>query len=236
FYSNAIAVELIVPTLPNVRRTYGTWTVDIHHISERFGIFTIIVLGEAFVKVLDDAQGTMIGIDELLFSTVGLLVLYSLWWLYFSDTAGKLVDFASNGKAVIWIYSHMPLATSLVVFGVAAKKAFAEAANYPGEALDPKYRILYTTAIVMYLVALALIDFGLNDEETAKPQIQEALAHIVGAILVAIIGITLVGLSSIAFVTCIAVIMLGQVAFSIYQTNKHEHDGMTHMHTATTQD
>jgi low temperature requirement protein LtrA len=50
---------------------------------ERFSIFTIIVLGEAFVKVLDDAQGAALGIEQILFGVTALVVLYTLSWLYF---------------------------------------------------------------------------------------------------------------------------------------------------------
>lgn len=232
-----IAVELATPLLPQMRTKQIYWMPDIHHISERFGIFTIIVLGEAFVKVLDDAQGTAVGMNEIIFSTFGLLVLYSLWWLYFSDTAGKLIDFSGSGKAVIWIYTHMPLAASLVAFGVAAKKAFGATVDYSSEALYEPYRLLYTGAIVMYLVALGLIDFGLDDEETAKPQVTEATAHFIGAVMVAIVGLTFTDLTPNQFVMLIALIMLSQVGFSIYQTNKHEHeDGTTHMHTHATTD
>ena len=67
-----IAVELSIPLLPAIQKHAVQWTPDIHHISERFGIFTIIVLGESFVKVLEDSQGTALGIEQGIFSTGGL--------------------------------------------------------------------------------------------------------------------------------------------------------------------
>jgi low temperature requirement protein LtrA len=122
---------------------------------ERFGIFTIIVLGEAFVKVLDDAQGTALGIEQVIFGILGLVVLYTLWWLYFSDAADRLYDLTSNVKLSSWSWGHFFLATSLVVYGVAAKKLFAETINYSNKVVTDEYRLLLTVAVVIFLLALA---------------------------------------------------------------------------------
>ena len=178
-----------------------------------FGIFTIIVLGESFVKILDDAQGITIGIDQFVFSIFGILVVCSLWWLYFADTAEKRINFAQESRGISWVYSHLFLAASLVAFGVGAKKLFAATLDYPDEPVLAKYRLLYTAAIVMYLLALALIDFGLV--ENKKRQTTEAVVHLISAVLVAILGIAMINATAIDFVIVIAAIMLLQVGVSI---------------------
>lgn len=217
-----IAVELSVPQLPSIRRHRRPWGVDQHHITERFGIFTIIVLGESFVKILDDAQGVIIGFDQLLFSTFGLLVLYSLWWLYFADTADKEINLANELKSAGWVYSHLFLSAGLVAFGVGAKKLFASTFDYPGDPLTPEYRLLYTAAIVLYLLALALIDFGVDDEKTKQSQTIEALAHVISAVIIGVLGLTLTGVNALTFVMLVALIMVAQVGISIYQTIQAE--------------
>lgn len=212
-----IGFELCVPLLMGVKaNTQTRWAVDVHHISERFGIFTIILLGESFVKILDDAQGNVIGLPQLAFSTVGLIVLYSLWWLYFSDTAGKLVNFSGMRHSLPWVYGHLPLSAGLLAFGVAAKKAFAATSEYPGDPLEAKYRLLYTAAVVLYLVALGLIDTAIEDEVTHQSEWQETLVHWISAIVVAILGLTLTQISPTGFVAIIAVIMVVQVGISVY--------------------
>ncbi|MCI0710080.1 MAG: low temperature requirement protein A [Chloroflexi bacterium] len=213
-----IGVELAVPFTRTLREQQRLWAVDVHHISERFGIFTIIVLGESFVKVLDDAQGITMGVDQILFSTVGLVVLYSLWWLYFSDTANNLIDFAHPLKPFVWVYSHLTLAAGLVAFGVGAKKLFASTVDHPEDAVNPDYRLLYTAAIMLYLMSLAVIDYGLDDETTPYQQTREALIHVVGAVIVGGIGLLATAVTAIEFVGLISLVMLAQVVYSIYQT------------------
>ncbi|MDX2076192.1 MAG: low temperature requirement protein A [bacterium] len=212
-----ITIELSVPLAPKMLKLQFETPVDLHHIAERFGIFTIIVLGEAFVKVLDDAQGSLITIQALLFSTVGLLVTYSLWWIYFADTAEAEISFEnrSPAKAIAWIYGHLPLAIGLISFGVGAKKLFATSLKYPDEPLNIEYRFLYTVAILLYLLALALIDFG-TQEADGTPHTQRAWIRLFSAGIVLAIGLIGTGLTATAYVTGIAVVMLTQVGISIF--------------------
>ena len=214
----AIAFEIVFFSSPRMIRQVETWPPDAHHIVERYGIFTIIVLGEAFVKVLDDAQGTTLGVEQVLFGMIGLVVLYALWWLYFSDTAGKLYDIASNLKLLAWSYGHLFLAASLVAFGVSVKKLFAETLKYPGDPLTEAYRLLLTAAIVIYLLALALINYGLDDELTARSQITNAFVYLGAAVVVLGVGLLVTNVTAIQFTAIIAVIMVALVAFNIYQS------------------
>lgn len=215
-----IAIELSVPLVPRMRHLQRQVSVDYHHVAERFGIFTIIVLGESFVKVLDDAQGITIEVPQMIFSTFGLIVLYSLWWLYFTDTTDAVVDFNNSWKPITWIYAHFPLAASLVMFGVGAKKLFAQTWEHPDEPLDPEYRLLYTGAVVLYLLAVAVIDASTVQEETHVSDNQRVMVRVLGAIVVGILGLILTELDAVAFVTVISVVMMAQVAYSIYHTRR----------------
>lgn len=214
----AIAFEVAFFAPPIMLEELRKWGPDAHHLVERFGIFTIIVLGEAFVKVLDDAQGTVIGIEQVLFGLAGIGILYALWWLYFSDTAGNLYDESSNLKPLAWSYGHLFLTASLVAFGVAAKKLFAETVKHPGDPLTEEYRLLHTVAITIFLLALALIDYGLDDEHTAQSPITNALVYLGTAVVVVAVGVLVTGVTATQFVAINAVIMVALVAFNIYQS------------------
>lgn len=214
----AIAFEAIFFTRPSMLRELARWGPDAHHMAERFGIFTIIVLGEAFVKVLDDAQGTALGVEQILFGVTGLVVLYTLWWLYFSDTAGELYDESSTLKLSTWSYGHLFMAASLVAFGVSVKKLFAETISYPDDPLTAEYRLLLTASVAIFLVALALIDYGLDDKLTAQRQITNVLVHLGGAVVVLGMGLLVTAVTATQFAAIIAVIMVAQVGFSIFQS------------------
>jgi low temperature requirement protein LtrA len=144
--------------------------------------------------------------------------LYALWWLYFSDTACNLYDESSNLKPLAWSYGHLFLAASLVTFGVAAKKLFAETIKHPGDPVTDEYRLLHTVAITIFLLALALIDSGLDDEHTAQSPVTNALVYLGAAVVVVAVGVLVTGVTATQFVAIIAVIMVALVAFNIYQS------------------
>jgi low temperature requirement protein LtrA len=79
-----------------------------HHIAERYGLFTIIVLGEA---VLAATHAVRLGVEGSGFSAPllgliagGLLILFSLWWIYFAKPAYRFLT--SNRVAFVWGYGH----------------------------------------------------------------------------------------------------------------------------------
>jgi low temperature requirement protein LtrA len=100
-----VAVELAVPILA-VGSTDTIWHAE--HIAERYGLLTIIVLGEsvlaganAFTAVADDAFSE----PQLLFMAVGsLLLVFTMWWLYFERSSDDLLT--SRARAFEWGYGH----------------------------------------------------------------------------------------------------------------------------------
>jgi low temperature requirement protein LtrA len=87
-----------------------------HHIAERYGLFTLIVLGESIAAAtvaIQTALDDQAALGELLpISAGGLLIVFSAYWIYF---AVPIHDYlASNRQAFLWGYGHA------VIFGAAA--------------------------------------------------------------------------------------------------------------------
>ena len=90
-----------------------------HHIAERYGLFTIIVLGES---VLAATNAVRTALDEhgptgALIATIvgGLLIVFCLWWLYFAKPAHSLL--ISNRAAFVWGYGHYFVFSSAAAIG-----------------------------------------------------------------------------------------------------------------------
>ncbi len=100
-----VAGELAVPIVAT-RDLPTRWHAD--HIAERYGLLTIIVLGEsvlagamAFSSIAEDAFSDL----ELLFLALGaLLLVFAMWWLYFERSSDDLLT--SRGRAFEWGYGH----------------------------------------------------------------------------------------------------------------------------------
>ena len=97
--------ELLVPIIAT-RDQPARWHSE--HIAERYGLLTIIVLGEsvlagaiAFGSVADDAFSDL----ELLALAVGaLLLVFTMWWLYFERLTDDLLT--TRTRAFEWGYGH----------------------------------------------------------------------------------------------------------------------------------
>jgi low temperature requirement protein LtrA len=107
------AAELLIPLVAE-RNQQTPWHP--HHIVERYGLFTIIVLGEtmfastiAVQSALDENEA----LGELLpIAGGGLLIIFSAWWIYFAVPAHERL--VSNRQAIPWGYGHV------LIFGSAA--------------------------------------------------------------------------------------------------------------------
>ena len=100
-----IAGELAVPILAS-RGGEAVWHAE--HIAERYGLLTIIVLGEsvlagasAFGAVADGSFSDL----RLLFLAVGAsLLVFVMWWLYFERETADLLT--TRARAFEWGYGH----------------------------------------------------------------------------------------------------------------------------------
>jgi low temperature requirement protein LtrA len=86
------------------------------HIAERYGLFTIIVLGESVVAATVGVQAALdsdTAFRDLLTIVVGgLLIVFSMWWIYFDLPAERALERArdeTNGRgwfSFVWGYGH----------------------------------------------------------------------------------------------------------------------------------
>jgi low temperature requirement protein LtrA len=117
-----VPAELLVPVWAE-RVAPTTWHPG--HITERYGLFTIIVLGEAVLGATIAVQTGLDRGDALgglgAIAAGGLLTVFSMWWLYFAQPARTVIGEAranfgttSTADSFIWGYGH------LVVFAAAA--------------------------------------------------------------------------------------------------------------------
>jgi len=83
---------------------------------ERFGLFTIIVLGEVVFGVVAGLSAAKHDVTTIVTGLVALVVGFGFWWIYFDVVGGRLPN--SDGRAVAnWIVSHCPITLSIAAVG-----------------------------------------------------------------------------------------------------------------------
>ena len=119
-----VVAELMVPVWAE-RQDTTPWHP--RHIAERFGLFTLIVLGESVLAATVAIQsaldaGVSIG-DLLAFVGGGLLIVFGMWWVYFAQPGEVVLDHARmvfahhHRNAFVWGYGHLLVFASAAAVG-----------------------------------------------------------------------------------------------------------------------
>jgi low temperature requirement protein LtrA len=67
------------------------------HMPERFGLFTLIVLGESIIAVSAGTARSDWALNSAATAALGFVLAAALWWLYFSDFDERVFDWALAG-------------------------------------------------------------------------------------------------------------------------------------------
>jgi low temperature requirement protein LtrA len=82
---------------------------------ERFGLFTIIVLGEVVVGVANGLSETSHTLEPIITGLLALNIGFAFWWNYFDLVSGRR---PRRGRApVVWVFAHLALALCISAAG-----------------------------------------------------------------------------------------------------------------------
>jgi low temperature requirement protein LtrA len=111
-----VAAELTIPVWAE-RAAPTTWHPG--HIAERYGLFTLIVLGEcvlASTVAIQTALDENAALADLATTAAGgLLTVFGMWWLYFGKEASAFL--ISLRAGIIWGYGHYLVFASAAAVG-----------------------------------------------------------------------------------------------------------------------
>lgn len=213
----AMLISVLMPLISFVRRPSDPEVLAEHERSmrpstsliERFGLFTIIVLGEVIVGVVRGVAGHHhltwgVGITAAL----GMLLAIGIWWLYFDFVSRyKPIDGLLSGA---WIYLHLFMTMSIVATGAAVLNVVEHA----GEQMPADVGWLLVGAVAATLIFIALIMGTIQLDQRYLPLYRRgAIVTAVSAILS--LGLGFLGLGAILLLTILVLLMLLPVFYGI---------------------
>jgi low temperature requirement protein LtrA len=123
-----VPLEMAVPPVAE-RRWSTTWHP--RHIAERYGLFTIIVLGETVLAATVAVRSALDETDALValapIATGGLLIVFAAWWIYFVVPAHSRL--LSNKEGFLWGYGHYLIFASGAAIGAGLEVAVEQAVH-----------------------------------------------------------------------------------------------------------
>ena len=129
------------------------------HLPERFGLFTLILLGEAVVAVMHGMKSqedwSVVAASS---AFLGMTLLFLVWWWYFDVAAAaseRLVRSRVDAlRFHVWSYAHFPFYVGLVVTGVGVQRIVTAAARWSVCAAEA---LLMTGSAALVMIAMAAI-------------------------------------------------------------------------------
>ncbi|GAA5013934.1 low temperature requirement protein A [Actinopolymorpha pittospori] len=205
-YFVLVAAELALPVWAE-RHASITWHP--HHIAERHGLFTLIVLGESVLatsRALAPAVRAGVNLDTVLVGIGGLVLLFGCWWLYFLAPAGYgLVH--HRERSYWWSYTHYGIFAGLAALG-AALEVVAETLTHHIASPIGLVGFVVATPVCVFL----LLEWALHAPLEIGPSPRLGYVLVACVVLLGVAAATMAGLMLPWAVVAMSVPVCGVVA------------------------
>jgi len=189
------------------------------HLPERFGLFTLIVLGESVTAVVEGVSEHRWEVFSVVAAGFGLSIAFSLWWIYFDNLDGSAIAAAREAGQVgiyqTWLYIHLPLLIGLSATGVGVEHVIL---SEPGIAFSPAERWLLSGGLALCLLALGIIHLTTVAAGTLVCRKSQASYRLGAAAAVLLLGIIGAPLSPVALLGGMSGICLAQIPLDLRET------------------
>jgi low temperature requirement protein LtrA len=215
----ALALSLLLPFVSNLRARQNSqvqaqldraFTIS-HSGIERFGLFTIIVLGEVIVGVIRGLQ-SVANLDWLTGATamLGMLLAVGIWWIYFDLISGNKPR-PGRGSAMAWLYLHLPLTMGITAIGAAVLNV----TEHAGDRMPAEVRWLLVVAVIVVLITIALLLRTLSSEGEFQQ-----LQQVAGVSLLTAAGVSvlfgLLNIEAIYLLCALVAVMLTLIGIGLW--------------------
>lgn len=207
----ALGIELLAPYTRGITKPVENKirTLNKFHLPERFGLFTILVMGESFIVVAvvnNIADGIITPINGLI-ATATFLMIAGLWWLYFTHV--ERFAMGRRFRLFSYIYTHLPILIGIMLIAVGTKVGML------GKAYGTDPFTLIAAGLIFTLIGFNVMKFATGQRAA---DLFWPTAVFVGLIIVGVYINTLPFLYSL-FV--LAAFFFGYILFENKQCGKH---------------
>jgi low temperature requirement protein LtrA len=212
----ALLISLLLPLMtfsqgrrdPRVRAEVDRTTDVSPSAVERFGLFTIIVLGEVIIGVVRGVAGhhhlTWLAGGT---ATLGMLIGIGLWWGYFDFVSHHL---PRPGTVTVsgWMYLHLPMTAGMAAVGAAVLNVVEHA----GENLPAEVVWLLVGAVAVVLVSVALLMRTIQTSEERVTVHQRAFwVQLASSVVIVLLGFA--NLPAVPLLALLLVVMLAPIFY-----------------------
>jgi low temperature requirement protein LtrA len=202
----ALGLELWVP--PFAWRTLGPSPIVVSHLTERFGQFFIVVLGQSVASVVASLAGFQFSFEAWVLAGACFVAALCLWWIYFDLADTSVVGRGTLG--LVFVYGHFPLYPGIAAFAAGTTLAIT---HVDQPSLEAGARWALAGGLAAFALALAVLHLG---AEWTSMRDRSFLGRLVLITLLVVLAAVGGALSPVAFVLLVTAALLGQLLLEAF--------------------
>lgn len=203
-----LSIDIATPFV--LRKIQAKVPLSVTHLPERFGLFTILVLGESIAATVAGLSAIGWERDATIGLVIGVITATGLWWLYFDNLEGSVVRRRAGQRTAwrptVWIYGHLPLAIGLTASGIGLEFLVEQ----EGERL----RWVAIIGVIVAFVSMAIIQIATERQDQHRSAFQASI-RLSAALVVLGIGLVSETWSTNTILAALALTCAVQIAIDL---------------------
>jgi low temperature requirement protein LtrA len=213
-----VVIELTGPVVAEHR--FGVTPWHPHHVSERYGLLTIITLGEVILGTVAAINAVIRSdgwtVETALVGLAGVGLAFGMWWMYFAIPSAELLARFRN-RSFGWGYGHLPLFAALAATGAGLHVA---ALYIEQKAHISQLAVVLTTAVPLAVYVICL--YALYS--TLTREVDPFHLWLVTGTAVVIVGAIIMAAADAPIAACLLVLTLAPAVTVVgYEVVGHRH-------------
>jgi low temperature requirement protein LtrA len=225
-----LVIDVCTPLL-YARRFSVQFAPHRQHLPERFGSFTIIVLGISILGVVNGIAPHNWTVFSIISAGLGLGIAFSFWWVYFDTVDGSEIKALREnhqiGAYITWLYIHFPLIIGFTAFGVSIEHLVL-GSQFFGLPSEDKWLLCVSTFFCLFALGIIQLTSTMTSPAVLYSKSNRTIKYIpaiyslVGSGIVLVLGDILSGINvlPVFVISIMASVCIGQV---ILDVKRHPH-------------
>lgn len=212
----ALIIEVLTPVLTFRSQKKVPTSHENSKLPERYGLFTLIVVGETIASSVSIAQSDRYNGYLLIVALLGIAIGFCLWWIY-HDFVARRIPHQKPLYSFLWGYLHLPIMIFLSFMGVGiARLSLITSDTIQSISLTHFFMVL---AVSGFLITAGFLETFL-DTGPYEPshKVISPLMKILSGVVVFWLGIFMISslYSTVAIFLMLIVFLILQLIYSAY--------------------
>lgn len=208
----AILGILYAPFNASSRASVEEFPLDLSHLSDRFGIFTIILIGLTFISIISDlASGApVVNLSDFVIVLMVLLAMCSIWWIRFGD-AEKIKISRNAWSPIVWQYAHLPFHLGILLLTVGIRKLIV---SDHASIVSGNERWIMSVSLMLVLISSTVMETNTDNLDAKFTSKSGSTFRVFSALILLLLAPAGYWMTGSVFASVLLLICVLQAAFS----------------------